>query len=113
MLQGTWQSAVIASGAAISAEVDLGRVCDSLLVIVPTLDDATKVSFQVSEASGGTFQDLHITDPADGGNNQIISAADTGGYTWAIPLGGFQFIKVKVDNNQDAKRTFRVCGIRS
>ena len=115
MLQTGWKDAVITitDDAVLSAEVDLGMVCDGLLIIIPELDDTTQVSIQVSDVSGGTFQDLYITDPADGGDNILISAVSTGETTWILPFGGFQFIKIKVDNDQEADRTFKVCGTRS
>lgn len=114
MLQTGWIDAVITTTPAVlSAEVDLKMVCDGLLIIIPELDSTTQVSIQVSDESGGTFQDLYDTDLADGGDNQIISAASSGETTWIVPLGGFQFIKIKVDNTQDAERTFKVCGTRS
>jgi hypothetical protein len=85
----------------LTAEVDLGYICDSLLMYIPTIDLA-QVSIEVSEKSGGTFADLYVTDPADGGNNQVISASGTGDFHWVVPLGGFQFIKVKTSASQTA-----------
>jgi hypothetical protein len=105
MIVGEWKNALIdvLVDNDLTAEVDLGRPYEVLLVVIPTIDSAN-VSFQVSEKSGGTYQDL--------GQNQII-AAGTGAFTTAIKLGGFQYIKIKTSAAQTADRTFRVCGVRS
>lgn len=114
MLHTEWKDAVITYATVddLTAEVDLERVCDGLLIIVPTIDTA-QLTIYVSDETGGTFQILHITDPADGGDNDVISASGTGGFTWVVPLGGFQYIKIKTSAAQTADRTFKVCGTRS
>jgi len=113
MIIGEWKTATIASGGTLSAEVDLGRPYETLLVVVPTID-AAQINFLVAEKTGGTFQNLHVTDPADGGDNKVISASGTGSFTWVVPLGGLQFIKVQASAAQTGgARSFRVCGARS
>ena len=105
---GEWKDAVIANGAALSGEVNLGMPYDTLLIAIPAIT-ASQVSIQVAEATEGTFQPLHITE-GDGTSAPVLSDAGTGVFTWNIPLGGFQFIKVATSVNQGAARTFRVCG---
>lgn len=113
MIHGQWLDAIIADEGTVSAEVDLGRQYETMLVIIPTIDTA-QVTFQVAEKTGGTFQALHITDTVAGDNNEVKSASGTGAFTWVVPIGGFQFIKVKSSATQStAAVTFRVCGIRS
>jgi len=112
MIQGTWQDATIEINGTESAEVNLGRAYDTLLIVIPTIDSA-QISLQVAEKAGGTFQDLYITNTS-GDDNQPITTAGTGGITWSVPIGGFQFIKIKASVAQSGgARTFRVCGIRS
>jgi len=114
MIVGSWVDAIItiAVNNVLTPEVDLGRPWDTLLIAVPAID-SSQVTIQVAEKTGGTFQTLYVTDPADGGDNKVISALGTGGLTWVIPLGGFQFIKVATSAAQTANRTFRVCGVRA
>lgn len=102
-IYGKWQVATIASGAASSSEVDLGRDYDFLEIQIPTLDASTTIKLQVAELTGGTFYDL-----GDG----ITTAAGTHNYADVLNLGGYQFIKVVADNNQDAERLIRVRGMR-
>jgi len=113
MIHGEWKDATIAKDGTTSSEVDLGRQYETVLVVIPTIDTA-QVTIQVAEKSGGTFQEVYVSDPADGGDNKLISASGTGGTTWVVPIGGFQYIKVKASAAQStAARTFRVCGVRS
>ncbi|MBM3120292.1 MAG: hypothetical protein FJ006_12255 [Chloroflexi bacterium] len=113
MIQGEWKNCVITVGtsATLSAEVNLGRAYDTLLVVIPTIT-AASVSVRVAEKTGGTFQDLYITSTNDGDDKQPITTSGTGGITWVVPLGGFQFIKLLSSQNQASNRTFRVCGVR-
>ncbi|MBM3120434.1 MAG: hypothetical protein FJ006_12990 [Chloroflexi bacterium] len=113
MIQGEWKDAVIEKDGTVSAEVDLGRAYDTLIVIIPTIDEAS-VNVQVAEKTGGTFQDLYLTSLTDGDDDKPITTAGTGGATWTVPIGGFQFIKIKTSAAQTtAAVTFRVCGVRS
>lgn len=114
MLQGEWKDCTItiATSTTLSAEVDLGRAYDTLLIVIPTITSAA-ISVKVAEKSGGTFQDLYITSTNDGDDDQPITTAGTGGITWVVPIGGFEFIKLLSSQAQAANRTFRVCGIRS
>ena len=114
MIIGSWKNATItiSSDNDLTPEVDLGRPYETMLIVVPTIDSA-QITIMVAEKSGGTFQELYVTDPADGGDNKVISALGTGGFTWVVPIGGFQYIKIKTSAAQTADRTFRVCGVRS
>ena len=102
-LYGDWKAATIASAAASSDEVDLGRDFDFLEIQIPTLDTSTTVKIQVAEKTSGTFYDL-----GDG----ITTAAGTHNYADVFRLGGYQFIKVVADNTQDSERLIRVRGMR-
>ena len=66
----------------------------------------------MAEKTGGTFQNICLTDDA-ANNIKILSSATTGLWTWAVPIGGAQFIKVQTSAAQTtAARNFRVCGVR-
>ena len=116
MICGNWMDAVItvATSTTLSAEVDLGRQYETLLITMPILGtSATAVSIMGCRKSGGTFQDLYTTDPATGANVQLISATfTTSTFGWIVPIGGMQYIKIKCSGAQAANRTFRVCGVR-
>ena len=113
MIQGTWMDAVItiATSDVLSAEVDLKRAYETLLIVIPTITSA-QVSVQVAEKTGGTYQDVYVTE-GDGSSAQLKSDLGTGAITWVTPIGGFQYIKIKTSAAQAANRTFRVCGTRT
>ena len=112
MITGQWKTATIALNGILSGEVDLGRPYDTLLMAIPTIDSA-QVNIKVAEKIGGTFQDAHITE-GDGTSAVVKTDIGTGGITWVVPLGGFQFIKVQTSAAQTGgARVFRVCGCRS
>ncbi len=116
MIHGEWKTALIDIDVddTKSAEVDLGRAYETLMMVVPTRTVSCQITIEVAEKTGGTFQEIYATDPADGGDNKVISAAGTGAFTWVVPLGGFQYIKVKLSASQTgADQTFRVMGVRS
>jgi hypothetical protein len=113
MLEGEWKTATIAQSGTTSGEVNLGRVYEKMVAIIPAVDTA-QISFTVAQATGGTFQNLHITDPADGGDNRVISASRATAFTWVVPIGGVQFIKVVASASQtSAARTIYLMGVRS
>jgi len=112
MIVGEWKTATIALNGTLSAEVDLGRPYETLLMVIPTIDSA-QVSIQVAEKTGGTFQDAHITE-GDGSSAVLKSDLGTGAITWVLPIGGFQYIKVKTSAGQTGgARSFRICGCRT
>lgn len=116
MIHGSWKTALIdvSEDADLTAEVDLGRPYDMLVVVCPALAVSATVSLMVAEKTGGTYQDLYLV-KSDGTNTQILSSAyTTVVFTWAVPIGGFQYIKVKLSAEQTgADKTFRVMGVRS
>ena len=75
---------------------------DFVEIQIPTLVSCT-VKLQVAEKTGGTFYDL-----GDG----VTTPAGAHNYADVFNLGGYQFIKVVADNNQDAERLIRVRGMR-
>jgi hypothetical protein len=118
VIHGEWKTATIPKYVAdppepgtLSAEVDLGRPYETLLMVIPTIDSA-QINVLGAEKTGGTFQNICLTDDA-GNNIKILSSLTTGGWTWDIPIGGIQFIKVQTSAAQTtAAVDFRVCGTR-
>ena len=101
-----WYSAIItiATDAAKTPELDLGRDYEFLDILIPTIDSAN-VSFQVAETSGGTFYAL--------GSGSKVIAAGTGVFATTIRLGGYRYIKVVTSANQTTGNvTFKVRGWR-
>ncbi len=115
MIHGQWKTVTIAqTPATTSAEVDLGRQYERVIVVCPALTTSATVAIQGAMATGGTFQNIHTTDPATGNNKQVITAAFTSAnFTWVAPIGGIQFIELVLSAAQAAAKTFYVCGIRS
>ena len=106
---GEWLDAVVADDATTSAEVDLGGIRDTLLLYVPTIDNAT-VSLTVAIAAGGTHAAPKLTN-VDGTEEPILATASTGGYFWRIPFG-YQYLKVVCGAAQtNGPRTFKVRGL--
>lgn len=116
MIHGQWKTALIDIDvdADLSPEVDLGRPYDTVVIVCPALAVSATVGLMVAEKSGGTYQDLYLV-KSDGTNVRILSSAyTTAVFTWVVPIGGFQFIKVKLSADQTgADKTFRVMGVRS
>jgi len=113
MIATSWIEGLIdvSSSTTLSDEIDLKFPCDTVIIRIPTLTSSS-ISLMVSEASGGTFYDLYTTDPADGSNTQVITAKATTAHIIQMPLGGYQFIKIKASDAQAADRTFAVRGVR-
>ena len=116
MLQGEWKTALIDIDvdADLSAEVDLGRSYDTAVIVCPALAVSASVSLMAAEKSGGTYQNLYLV-KSDGTNVQILSGAYTAAvFTWVVPIGGLQYIKIKLSADQTgADKTFRIMGVRS
>jgi len=100
---GNWQTATIADEGTTSGEIDLGRPCDYLQVIIPTIDAAT-IKVTVSDASGGTFVNL---------GSGVTTVSGTGNYATTFKLGHYQFIKLVTSATQSTSAvSFKVRGMR-
>jgi len=100
----------ISADTKISDECNLGGCFDYMLLEIPTIDTAT-LTVQAVRAVAGTARNLHITDPADGGDNKLISASGTGAIMWCVPIHGAQYIKLVANAAQTADRVFYVRGV--
>ena len=105
MIYSKWYEAVItiASDDDLTAEVDLEKPYETLIVIIPTLTSSNLTCY-VSDSQGGTYVPL---------GNSVTVDAGTGGYCDVWDIGGNQFIKIKTSAGQAANRTFKVRGVRS
>ena len=105
MITGQWLDALIdiSVDADLTAEVDLGRPYETMLVHIPALTSADLTCY-VAEKTAGDFYALGKT---------VTVAAGTGSFADIWDIGGHQFIKIGTSVAQEANRTFRVCGVRS
>ena len=102
MIHGEWLNALIniSQDDDLTAEVNLGRAYETLLVHIPVLTSCNLICY-VAEKTGGTFYSLGTMAAGEG------NLADT----WEI--GGHQFVKIGTSIGQGSNRTFRICGVRS
>jgi len=105
MIHSLWKDAVItiATDDDLTAEVDLEKSYETLIVLIPTLTSSDLTCYG-SETKGGTYYAL---------GSSLTVAAGTGAYADIWNIGGFQHIKIGTSAGQAADRTFRVCGVRS
>lgn len=97
--------------------VDLGGLCDSVVIAVPALSTSGTISVYVQEGGSEATvpKALHYKRTAD----ETTSAewkTTSGAGSFVIEcnsLGSFRWIRLKVSENQAADRTLRVCGKRS
>ena len=87
----------------LTAEVDLGRPYETLLVHIPALTSCNLTCY-VAEKTGGTFYAL---------GKDITVAAGTGNFADVWEIGGHQFVKIGTSVAQTANRSFKICGVRS
>lgn len=98
----------IANGQSLSSEVDLGGAMVYLLSM-PDAFTGTKITFQVSRTSGGTFKDLY-----SGGvevSNNVVAGKMESLDQVAGPLYGARYIKIRSGTSgsptaEAAERTF-------
>ena len=105
MIHGEWKTALIDINvdADLTAEVDLGRPYETMLVHIPALTSCNLICY-VAEKTGGTFYAL---------GKDITVAADTGNFADIWEIGGHQFVKIGTSVAQTANRSFKICGVRS
>ena len=105
MIHGQWLDALIDINvdADLTAEVDLGRPYETMLVHIPALTSCNLTCY-VAEKTGGTFYAL---------GKDITVAAGTGNFADVWEIGGHQFVKIGTSVAQTANRSFKICGVRS
>jgi hypothetical protein len=122
---GDWVAATIASGAAESAAIDLGRDYDYLSIQIPEMNGGN-IYLKVAETTGGTYYTLggdgislyEMTafkkSPVGEDETEDDAKEDYESFNRAdsIRLGGWRFIKVCADELQGAERLIRVRGMR-
>ena len=105
MIHGEWLNALIniSQDNDLTAEVNLGRAYETLLVHIPVLTNCNLICY-VAEKTGGTFYAL---------GKDITVAAGTGNFADVWEIGGHQFVKIGTSVAQTANRSFKICGVRS
>ena len=105
MIHGQWLDALIDINvdADLTAEVDLGRPYETMLVHIPALTSCNLTCY-VAEKTGGTFYAL---------GKDVTVAAGTGSFADIWDIGGHQFVKIGTSVAQTANRSFKICGVRS
>ena len=105
MITGQWLDALIDINvdADLTAEVDLGRAYETMLVHIPALTSCNLICY-VAEKTGGTFYAL---------GKDITVAAGTGNFADIWEIGGHQFVKIGTSVAQTANRNFKICGVKS
>ena len=105
MIHRQWLDALIdiSVDADLTAEVDLGRPYETMLVHIPALTSCNLICY-VAEKTGGTFYALR---------KDITVAAGTGNFADIWEIGGHQFVKIGTSVAQTANRSFKICGVRS
>ena len=98
----SWQTGTIADAGTSTDEIDLKGDCDFVQIIIPELDSCT-VKLQVSDHTGGTFQDL---------GSSVTTDTTTGEYSTMFRLGGYRYIKVVCSAAQSPARTIKVRGMK-
>ncbi len=107
------QTAVIANGESLSGELDL-KGCNLFGLIMPTAWTTANLTFQVSNVSGGTFQNLYD----DGGNEVTVAAAASRNIAIdisALKIAPWRYLKIRSGTsgtavNQGAARTITLVG---
>lgn len=112
MLVSPWKTALLSYGTDTknSAEVDLEGSYANLMVIIPELNSASKVTVHISDASGGTFYPLYMFDTAAVGDFAQSTDDLTTAKAISFKIGGAQYIKVVCEDAQGADISFQVKG---
>jgi len=111
LIHGEWVDFDITGTGKTSDECDLGRVYETAIILLPTINDGT-IAVQGAKETGGTFANLYTYNHADGHVDQMITESTTGGYFCIFPIGGYQYIKL-VSSVDQTDETFYAMGIRS
>ncbi|MCJ7829231.1 MAG: hypothetical protein MUP81_05790 [Dehalococcoidia bacterium] len=111
MLEGSWITVTMADQETTSEAINLGKVFEKAVVILPVLTSC-RITMQGAMTTGGTYQNVYMHD-SDGNMHKVWTAESEGEFNWVAPLGGFQFLKLYSYPHQEAARTFYVMGVRS
>ena len=99
---GDFKTGTIAINTTSTDEIDLENSCDYMQIILPALTSGT-IKVQVSDVTGGTFQDL---------GSSVTTGTTTGSYSTMFRLGGYRFVKIVSSASQAAARSIKVRGMK-
>ena len=95
--------------------IDLGRPYDKVLVLIPTIDNATITVYGVHDDGTPIKENvpvpIHSLDADATGSFAQATSAGTGGIAVIFDCG-FQYIRIKASANQAADRAFYCKGFR-
>jgi len=110
LIHGEWIEFDITGTGKTSDECNLGRVYETVVILLPTIDEGT-ITVQGARETGVGYANLYTYNPA-GGVVQMITGDTTGGYFCIFPIGGYQYIKL-VSSVDQTDETFYAMGVRS
>ena len=107
-LPRTLGTATVANGATLSDEVDLRESGTLVGILCPALTNNTTVNIQVSDASGGTYRTLLLSDLS--GNWEIASGTENL-FVFVPDLAPFRWVKILLGADPGADSLFKFIGI--
>ena len=111
MIHGEWVDFDITGTGKTSDECNLGRVYETVIILLPTITEGT-IAVQGAREKGVGYANLYTYNHADGHVDQMITGDTTGGYFCIFPIGGYQYIKL-VSSVDQTDETFYAMGVRS
>ncbi len=99
-----------------SSLIALPYPCSLLIIQVPTIDSATVGLLVVADGnSNNPAAEVPVAmhyQKSDDSTAAWATTAGTGSYSITVPIVGYQYLRIKVNANQTADRTFKVRGVR-
>jgi len=111
--ESKWLTATVIKGGTTSNEVDLGAGFKELLVLIPTITQAT-TTVHVAKEAGGTYFPLYefvrLNNADTLTSTPLITADATTSHAVIFKIGGARFVKVVVGASAGAEQVFYVKG---
>lgn len=111
MIFTDWETATIDAAGTTSAEVDLGMICNRVLVLIPTLGDTATTTVHISNKASGTFYPVYEFDADATGVFAHATSDATTSMAVIFEIGAAQYIKIVTSAAQTAETSFLCKGI--
>lgn len=111
MIEGSWITCLIEDGEEFSAEIDLGKVFEKVIIDFPAIS-AARIDVQGARVAGGDYR-LIWSQEAGNKHAAVTGTSETGDLMWVVPIGGLQYIRLRSYPDQDTDETFYIMGVRS